>query len=408
MNSREAISELSKRIVKLLSDHIAMATNAKQVIGKGNITEVAVETPFMLYDNRRLTFRVRIENEKVILHDNGDMGEYLSAYGLDVFSKKVPAKYSRWLQELFKRNELKRNEDYKWFCSVFNADSLDGEKILRFIESIAAISFLVLPKMVGMQPLSWKDRMLYESLRSAIETRLDDSDIEITTQIDLKKLQWSNRWGMLLQKKNKISVALQFLGGDTIQKIGENIMLTYGVLTAQQNFLGLSPNDCIIIFSGSRDHYQWAQRTFNLLTGSLRTEVGYPFVMSDDVDKLINLLSEKLSLRGKSSSGLAINKEGQLEDTPDASLLLELESNNLELQRADALNNSTAFGIIHQLYELGPLPYSEIQKQFPNSFVKAIASLFTTRLICAREDELIMLTPEGEDFIKRILHKIST
>ena len=109
------LTTITKSLVAALAQYIGDRTKVKTVIGKGNVEETAIETAFMLYDDRQLTMRVRQEGKRFILHDNGTTNQYLQSYGLNLLSKKVPLKYLRWLKELMRRNDLHLNKDFQWF-----------------------------------------------------------------------------------------------------------------------------------------------------------------------------------------------------------------------------------------------------------------------------------------------------
>lgn len=342
------ILALTESLVADWADFFRQSMRMRRVVGKGKVEEVTVQTPFMLYDDRRISVRIRIDGNQLILHDNGSVIQYLQGYGIDLLKQKLPSKHQRWLGELMSRNGLSVDQRYKWFYKRIEKES--KEDLLSFVESITAISFLVLPRSVGMQPLSWKDKLVYERLRGYIQSKV--KDISITPGIRFSPINWSNQWGMMLRKKERSAIALQFLGGDNMQKIGENIMLTASVLSLQEKCMGVAPGNVIVVFSGHDDHFDWARSTFRFATSNLREGQEYPFVPVADKGSVVKLVKSRFSIRTSGAErthhpSLVVDEEGKLRNLDVVNRVLEVSSD--ELLKAEVLEDDDCLSLMMEL-----------------------------------------------------------
>ncbi len=142
----EAYSTVTKELGFYFEDSIKIET----VIGKGNVQERSIQTPFCLKDGSRLELRLRREGEDVILHDNSKIYQYLSAYGISISSKSLRQKrYKEFIDMLKERNGFGYDENWKWFFTLPLAsgdETFLGTETWRFINSLQAMSYLSLTK----------------------------------------------------------------------------------------------------------------------------------------------------------------------------------------------------------------------------------------------------------------------
>ncbi len=133
--------------------------------GKGEVREMFIHTPFLLYDGSNLELRLRQTEsdtayhgmkigEKdggIILHDNSRLYEYLSSYGINLSSKSEDQKkYRDYVDALRSRNKFGFDENWKWF--YFDPVNKNSSEIILFMHSLQRISSLILTK--TLRPIS--------------------------------------------------------------------------------------------------------------------------------------------------------------------------------------------------------------------------------------------------------------
>ncbi|MEK6829417.1 MAG: hypothetical protein AABY15_04770 [Nanoarchaeota archaeon] len=155
----------SNRITGRLKNYFNSNLTEIALKGRGEVKEISIATPFLLYDGTNLELRLRQtesdtayhgmkigeKENKVILHDNSKIYIYLLDEGIDLLSKlPEQRKYRDFVTYYMTRNKFGFNERQKWFYSD-PANKNSGELIL-FMHSLQRISSLILTKTLRYNP----------------------------------------------------------------------------------------------------------------------------------------------------------------------------------------------------------------------------------------------------------------
>ncbi len=134
-----------------LKDYFNNNIKTIAVIGKGNISEVAIQTPFLLNDRTKLELRLREENGSIILHDNSIIYQYLLSQDVSIFSKSDRhEKYNYFIEKSMKRNNFQYNKNWRFF--YIDPQNKATEEIFRFADSLQKMSCLTLTKNLRNSP----------------------------------------------------------------------------------------------------------------------------------------------------------------------------------------------------------------------------------------------------------------
>ncbi len=135
-----------KKIITGLDDYFNMNVKGNVLTGKGGIQEIAIQTPFLLYDNTKLELRLREEHEEIFFHDNSKLCQYLLAHGISVTSDSFrQKKYNDFIDNLMDKNNFGYDDNWMWFYKMHKPENKPDD-LWKFIHSLQMISDLVLAK----------------------------------------------------------------------------------------------------------------------------------------------------------------------------------------------------------------------------------------------------------------------
>ena len=129
-----------------LGSYVDKQTKTVELIGKGEVKEIAIRTPFLLRDETNLELRLRKEGEDIFLHDNSWLYMYLDDYGIAIDSTSLRQKrYGDFISTLMKRNDFGYDQNWRWFYKMCTPKTTEDD-LWKFIHSLQMISDLALVK----------------------------------------------------------------------------------------------------------------------------------------------------------------------------------------------------------------------------------------------------------------------
>ena|ERR1051326_1067585 len=395
----------TQKILSNLYSFLANTTSTYPVTGKGGAQEVEISFPFLMFDDRPLLLRLRREKDKVILHDNSWLYQYLLAYGLNIIDDRGGSN-KKFLDLM---NRIVQNKGFNLSTSLAQfrlvVDEKNPKQVYDFVDSLIAISYLALGKKAGTNQLTWRDLNRFKDLRGQLQVELKDSHIK--SGIRIPELRWTNMWGMLVEKENAGPVALQFLGGESDQKVGVNMMISKSVLEAEQRWLHVDRSNCILVYGGKAEFFNQTREAMEQLADGTGLG-GYPMIPWNQKDELVEFVKSRLQDNGrKKSADLYSGLGNLLNEEPrhnmQTSVLDEIVDQNLaSLKKAEALNQDVSFRIACELYVDGPRGQDYVWSVYGPSSLKGCSLLFDAEIVRHGDNGEMSLTEEGYNLIQKI------
>jgi len=225
-----------------------------RVLTQGAGTLFAIETPLARFDDIDVVIFVKPIAEGWLLHDGGKTISYLNDHSIDLLSASQKHRLFReFFLDLAEKHGLSLSREARRLEMSMN--EVNGRNVLTFVECIVALSFLVMVKQTGLTPLTVRSLMNLADLRVTLQKALPGVLVKEGIRPSARGVDVFHRWGIsLFAQNNHMTGCVQYLDGDTWDKVSRNILITGALFRTCKDWLRIPPDNFITVYAGPSEY----------------------------------------------------------------------------------------------------------------------------------------------------------